>query len=131
MIFIFPMLISKSVLIVALNDLSFALIPWKDNRRYSSAKTFISVGSFWPALTWECCSIPFTIESARLPWWFIFCSFSLISLRIVLTSEKFNDVNSFENPDKIKVAKFSDAKKDKDELIVNLPPKSVVVLELK
>ena len=49
----------------------------------------------------------------------------------ILTSEKFNDYNSFENPNKIKVAKFSNAKKEKDELVVNLPPKSVVVLELK
>jgi alpha-N-arabinofuranosidase len=49
----------------------------------------------------------------------------------VLTSAKFNDYNSFENPDKIKVAKFSNARKEKDELVVNLPPKSVVVLELK
>ena len=49
----------------------------------------------------------------------------------VLTSDKFNDVNTFENPDKIKVTSFSGAKKDKDELVVTLPPKSVVVLELK
>jgi alpha-N-arabinofuranosidase len=49
----------------------------------------------------------------------------------ILTSDKFNDVNTFENPDKIKVATFSGAKKDKDELVVSLPPKSVVVLELK
>jgi alpha-N-arabinofuranosidase len=49
----------------------------------------------------------------------------------VLTSDKFNDVNTFENPDKVKVAAFSGAKKDKDELVVTLPPKSVVVLELK
>ena len=49
----------------------------------------------------------------------------------VLTSAKFNDYNSFENPDKIKTEKFSNAKKESDELVVNLPPKSVVVLELK
>jgi alpha-N-arabinofuranosidase len=49
----------------------------------------------------------------------------------ILTSDKFNDYNSFENPGKVKLAKFSGAKKDKDELVVNLPPKSVVVLELK
>ena len=49
----------------------------------------------------------------------------------ILTSEKFNDYNSFENPNKIKVAKFSNAKKENDELVVNLPPKSIVVLELK
>jgi alpha-N-arabinofuranosidase len=49
----------------------------------------------------------------------------------ILTSTNFNDYNSFENPGKIKVAKFSNAKKDKDELVVSLPPKSLVVLELK
>src|SRR5665213_2229966 len=49
----------------------------------------------------------------------------------VLTSGKFNDYNSFENPGKIKVEKFSNVKKEKDDLVVNLPPKSVVVLELK
>ncbi|MGN6803775.1 MAG: alpha-L-arabinofuranosidase C-terminal domain-containing protein, partial [Ginsengibacter sp.] len=49
----------------------------------------------------------------------------------ILTSEKFNDYNSFENPDKVKLAKFSGAKKENDELVVTLPAKSVVVLELK
>jgi alpha-N-arabinofuranosidase len=49
----------------------------------------------------------------------------------VLTSQKFNDYNSFENPDKIKTTIFSNARKEKDQLVVNLPPKSVVVLELK
>jgi|SRR5665213_1698439 len=48
----------------------------------------------------------------------------------ILTSENFNDYNSFENPNKIKVAKFLNAKKENGELIVNLPPKSLVVLEL-
>lgn len=49
----------------------------------------------------------------------------------VLTSANFNDYNSFENPDKVKIANFSNARKEKNELVVNLPPKSVVVLELK
>jgi alpha-N-arabinofuranosidase len=49
----------------------------------------------------------------------------------ILTSENFNNYNSFENPGKIKVAKFSNVKKENDELLVSLPPKSVVVLELK
>jgi alpha-N-arabinofuranosidase len=49
----------------------------------------------------------------------------------ILTSENFNDYNSFENPGKVKVAKFSNARKESGELVVSLPPKSVVVLELK
>lgn len=49
----------------------------------------------------------------------------------ILTSENFNDYNSFEYPNKIKVTRFSNARKENDELVVNLPPKSVVVLELK
>lgn len=49
----------------------------------------------------------------------------------VLTSAHFNDYNSFENPDKVKIAPFSGAKKEGNELVVNLPAKSVVVLELK
>jgi alpha-N-arabinofuranosidase len=48
-----------------------------------------------------------------------------------LTSENFNDYNSFDNPHKMKVTKFSNAKKENEELLVSLPPKSVVVLELK
>ncbi|MGN6604933.1 MAG: alpha-N-arabinofuranosidase [Ginsengibacter sp.] len=49
----------------------------------------------------------------------------------ILTSEKFNDYNSFENPHKVKLAKFSGVKKENDKLEVTLPAKSVVVLELK
>lgn len=49
----------------------------------------------------------------------------------VLTSAHFNDYNSFENPDKVTAKPFSDAKKEGDELVVNLPPLSVVVLELR
>ncbi len=37
------------------------------NRKYSSAKALTSVGSFFPVLLRECCSMPFTIASARLP----------------------------------------------------------------
>ena len=39
---------------------------------------------FLPVLFCECCSIPFTMASARLPWWFIFSSFSFISFAIAL-----------------------------------------------
>jgi len=49
----------------------------------------------------------------------------------VVTSPKFNDYNSFLNPNKIVVSAFNAAKKDGNNLVVNLPPLSVVVLELK
>ena len=49
----------------------------------------------------------------------------------ILTSKKLTDVNSFENPNNIKIATFSGAKKDGDQLVVELPAQSVVVLELK
>ena len=49
----------------------------------------------------------------------------------ILTSGKFTDVNSFDQPDKVKPASFSGAKKQGDELVVELPAQSVVVLELK
>lgn len=49
----------------------------------------------------------------------------------VLTSAKFNDINTFDQPDKVKPAAFNGAKKEGNELVVSLPPMSVVVLELK
>jgi alpha-N-arabinofuranosidase len=49
----------------------------------------------------------------------------------VLTSAKFTDINTFEKNDYVKPAKFSGAKKDGNELVVELPSKSIVVLELK
>ena len=49
----------------------------------------------------------------------------------VLTSGNFSDINSFDQPGKVKPAAFSGARKDGDALIVELPPASVVVLELK
>jgi len=42
-----------------------------------------------------------------------------------------NDVNSFDNPGKVKLKNFTGFSKEKDDLTVQLPPKSVVVLELK
>jgi alpha-L-arabinofuranosidase len=48
----------------------------------------------------------------------------------ILTSGRFNDVNSFDQPDKIKPAVFKGARKEGDELVVEMPPMSVVVLEL-
>ena len=49
----------------------------------------------------------------------------------ILTSERFTDINTFREPEKVKPAVFSGAKKQGGELVVTLPPKSVVVLELK
>lgn len=48
----------------------------------------------------------------------------------VITSPKFNDYNSFDNPDKVVATKFNGAKKDGDHLRVELPPLSVVMVEL-
>jgi len=49
----------------------------------------------------------------------------------ILKSAKMQDHNPFENPDKIKPSTFSEFKKTKDMLKVDLPPFSVVVLALK
>jgi alpha-N-arabinofuranosidase len=49
----------------------------------------------------------------------------------VLTSARFNDINTFEQPDKVKTRPFSGAT-IKDKLLnVDLPCKSVVLIELK
>jgi alpha-N-arabinofuranosidase len=49
----------------------------------------------------------------------------------VLTSAKVNDYNSFDKPNNVKLAAFAGAKKHGDKLAVELPPRSVVVLEVK
>ena len=49
----------------------------------------------------------------------------------ILSSEKYNDINTFEQPDKVHIVPFNGAKKEGGELIVTLPAKSVVMLELK
>jgi alpha-N-arabinofuranosidase len=49
----------------------------------------------------------------------------------ILTSERFTDINTFGQPEKVKAVKFTGAKKQGGELVITLPPKSVVVLELK
>ena len=49
----------------------------------------------------------------------------------ILTSKKLTDINSFEKPNNIQVATFNGAKKDGDQLALELPAQSVVVLELK
>lgn len=49
----------------------------------------------------------------------------------VLTSARYTDINSFDQPAKVKPALFSGAKKEGNGLVVELPAQSVVVLELK
>ncbi|QEM03240.1 alpha-N-arabinofuranosidase [Mucilaginibacter rubeus] len=49
----------------------------------------------------------------------------------VLTSAKLTDVNTFKDADKIHLNAFTGAKKDGDKLVVSLPAKSIVTLELK
>jgi alpha-N-arabinofuranosidase len=49
----------------------------------------------------------------------------------ILRSEKLQDYNSFDNPNKIKPQTFSDAQLNGSNLRVKIPPFSVIVLELK
>jgi len=49
----------------------------------------------------------------------------------MVTSAKVTDINTFEKPDNIKVQPFSGARKQGADLVVDLPAKSVVMLELK
>jgi alpha-N-arabinofuranosidase len=49
----------------------------------------------------------------------------------MLTSAKFTDVNTFDQPNKVHIQSFTGAKKQGDNLVAELPPLSVVVLELK
>jgi alpha-N-arabinofuranosidase len=49
----------------------------------------------------------------------------------VLTSANITDINTFQNPNKLQLRNFIGAKKDGDKLVVNIPAKSVVTLELK
>ncbi|RYY22139.1 MAG: alpha-N-arabinofuranosidase, partial [Sphingobacteriaceae bacterium] len=49
----------------------------------------------------------------------------------MVTSAKFTDYNTFDQPDKIKTAVFTGAKKQGANLVAELPPLSVVVLTLK
>ena len=51
--------------------------------------------------------------------------------RAMELSDKFNDYNSFDNPNKITAKDFKGAKKSGNQLIAELPPLSVVELELK
>lgn len=48
----------------------------------------------------------------------------------ILTAQKFTDINTFDQPDKVKTAAFTDFKKNGDQLSVNLPPMSVVLISM-
>jgi alpha-N-arabinofuranosidase len=49
----------------------------------------------------------------------------------VLTSAKITDINTFDKPETVKIAKFTGTKKTGDLLNVVLPAKSVVLLTIK
>ena len=49
----------------------------------------------------------------------------------ILVSEKIDDYNSFENPDKVKPVAFKVCKISGGKLVVNVPAQSIVALELK
>jgi alpha-N-arabinofuranosidase len=49
----------------------------------------------------------------------------------VLTSKKLTDINTFESPSFVKPTVFSGAKKEGNDLVIELPAQSIVVVELK
>jgi alpha-N-arabinofuranosidase len=49
----------------------------------------------------------------------------------VLTSDQFTDFNDFGQAAKVKPAVFSGVRKDGNDVVVEMPAKSIVVLELK
>ena len=49
----------------------------------------------------------------------------------ILTSKNLTDINSFEKPDLVKWTVFNGARKEGSDLVIDLPAKSIVVLELK
>jgi alpha-N-arabinofuranosidase len=49
----------------------------------------------------------------------------------MITSAKLTDVNTFENPNAIKIVPFNGAKRSGDQLLIDLPAQSIVMLELK
>jgi len=49
----------------------------------------------------------------------------------ILTSKKLTDINTFENPGTVVITEFNGAKKLNNDLIIDLPAKSIVMLELK
>ena len=48
----------------------------------------------------------------------------------ILTSANITDINTFQQPNKLRPANFTGARKDGDNLVVVLPAKSAVTLEL-
>jgi len=49
----------------------------------------------------------------------------------ILTSPKFTDVNTFDKPNNVKNIAFTGAKKQGDELVIEMPAHSIVVVEVK
>ncbi|MBS1511538.1 MAG: alpha-N-arabinofuranosidase [Bacteroidetes bacterium] len=49
----------------------------------------------------------------------------------ILTSAKLTDINTFENPYTVKNVAFNGAKKSGEQLVIDLPAQSIVMLELK
>ncbi len=49
----------------------------------------------------------------------------------ILTSEKMQDHNTFEQPDKVTTKEFNQYKIDGDKITIDMPSKSIVVLEIK
>jgi alpha-N-arabinofuranosidase len=49
----------------------------------------------------------------------------------IITSGKFTDINTFDKPYNVIINAFNGAKKEGNDLLVELPPLSVVMLELK
>ena len=49
----------------------------------------------------------------------------------ILSSKNLTDINSFEQPGTVRPSVFRGARKDKNDLVVDLPAKSVVMLEIK
>ena len=48
----------------------------------------------------------------------------------ILTADKIDDYNTFDNPDKVAPQPFKDVKIEKGSLLVKMPAKSIVVLEI-
>ena len=49
----------------------------------------------------------------------------------ILTSEKMQDHNTFEKPNEVVAKVFNQFKIDGDKIFINMPPKSIVVLQIK
>lgn len=49
----------------------------------------------------------------------------------IITSNKINDYNTFDNPEAVKITEFKDFKINKEKLITTLPAKAVVLIQVK